>query len=245
VLNAPFYHPLLQEDILSLAERAYGFGVHAFIVSDQGLLKRLAMRLPGAKLTLSTMAGALNAETVKYYRRFSIERVVLPRHLTLNEMGAIIKKAPGLQYEAFVLIGKCPNEEAYCTFQHTAPSKRWPCEIPYRYSSQEGFPLPPDNGAVARRMAFQQADRRMGCGLCAVEKLLEVGVGILKLVGRGGPTAGKIANVKLAVKYAKGQGGEDARADYLARFGRGCSAEVCYFPELYWSLSEKEAVNGA
>ena len=53
------------------------------------------------------------------------------------------------------------------------------------------------------------------------------------MVGRGGPTAGKIANVKLVARFlAVGSDREKARAAYEERFGRPCSDEVCYFPEL-------------
>ena len=235
-LNAPFYAPARLEEILGLATEAITFGVSGFIVAAPGLIKRLKTEHPEAIITLSTLGGAMNAEANLHYAELGADRAVLPRHLSLDEMASIVEAVPGLSFEAFVLIGKCMNEEAFCTFQHISPEKRWPCEIPYEYYEGDS-PEPSAGGmaAIAGRRALMQFDRRMGCGLCAVPRLVRMGVGTLKLVGRGGPTAGKVANIKLARKIlAESDCGKlDARADYIARFGRPCGEPVCYFPEIY------------
>lgn len=236
-LNAPFYHHTLYPELMAFCARALDWGVDTIITSDLGLMMRLKAARSDVGLTLSTMAGAMNRESVAFHKRFGIRRAVLPRHLTLAEMKSVVASEPGIEFEAFVLIGKCPNEEAYCTFQHVSPSKRWPCEIPYRRYEGAGTNLA-DRAIpqVASQLRWETADRRMGCGLCAAGRLEEMGVGVLKLVGRGGPTEGKLANVKLARKYAdSGEVELDARADYAARFGRRCVKEVCYFPELFRS----------
>ena len=234
-LNAPFYHPGLHEELLALADRALGWGAAGIIVGDPGLLARLGDRHPEALLTLSTMAGVMNHEAINFFRVPGLARVVLPRHLSLAEMASIVAGTPGFDFEAFILVGKCPNEEAYCTFQHSSPGKRWPCELSYRlYSGETREEADDALPAVSGRKSWMCADRRMGCGLCALGHLKNLGVKIFKLVGRGGPTRGKVANIKLARKYlALGGGGLDARADYEERFGRRCVREICYFPELF------------
>jgi len=230
-LNAPLYDPADYPDLLGLAERAAGWGVEGIVAGDLGLLARLAAADLGLSLTLSTMAGALNREAVGFYRRFGVDRVVLPRHLGLPEVRDLVRAHPDLAFEAFILVGRCPNEEAYCSFQHTSPTKRWPCEIPYDLTGLDEDPLPDDHPLAAWHRNWSTADRRLACGLCAIPELLAAGVGWLKIVGRGGPSAGKTANVELVRGFA---GGERSRADvlaaYEARFGRPCHPLTCYFP---------------
>lgn len=241
VLNAPFYHPSLHGDLIALAKRALNWGVKGFIAADPGFIAQMARTLPEALLTLSTLGGAMNAHAMKHYAELGVKRAVFPRHLTLGEMGSIAAACPGLEFEAFILIGKCVNEEAFCTFQHISPVKRWPCEIPYRYFEGNGeCEARAGTPAIDRKRGYQLFDRRMGCGLCAIPELGRMGIRVLKLVGRGGPTAGKIANLRLARKAVSDSAGGrlDARADYAARFGRPCGSAVCYFPEIHYGLME-------
>ncbi len=233
-LNAPLYDPSDQGDLLALAERATGWGVAGVIVGDLGLLRRLQRAELPLEVTLSTLAGALNRHAVAFFRRFGVSRVVLPRHLTLGEMGALVGAAPDLAYEAFVLVGRCPNEEAYCTFQHSSPEKRWPCEIPYALTGLDAGPLPEGHPLSRWHASWGEADRRLACGLCAIPELTRAGVRHLKIVGRGGPSPAKAANVRLVADFLSGaRSREDALAAYQARFGRPCHVLACYFPELH------------
>jgi putative protease len=234
-LNAPLYDPASYGELLGLAERAAARGAAGLIVGDLGLLVRLhKARLP-LEVTLSTLAGATNREALRFFARFGIARAVLPRHLTLAEMGNLVRAHPGIGFEAFVLVGRCPNEEAYCTFQHVSPDKRWPCEIPYRLSDTDGLPLGPEHPLARWHDRWSEADRRLACGLCAIGPLRKAGVHCLKLVGRGGPTEAKIANVRLVAEFLSRRRHlrRDARQAYVGRFGRPCHPLTCYFPELH------------
>jgi putative protease len=233
-LNAPLYDPPDYPELLALAERAAGWGVAGVIAGDLGLLARLSRAGLPLDLTLSTMAGAMNRASLAFYRRFGISRAVLPRHLTLAEMAALVEAHPDVAFEAFALVGRCPNEEAYCTFQHASPSKRWPCEIPYALSDAGGGPLPAGHPLARWHASWRQADRRLACGLCAIPELARIGVRHLKLVGRGGATSAKVANVVLVRAFLAGdRSPHQAREAYVARFGRPCHPLVCYFPELH------------
>jgi len=233
-LNGPLYDPTDYPDLLGLAERAVSWGVDGLIAGDLGLLVRISRAGLPLRLTLSTMAGALNQEAIVFYRRFGVERVVLPRHATLGEMEALVRAHPELVFEAFVLVGRCPNEEGYCTFQHTSSAKRWPCEIPYELTEIDGGPVPEDHPLAAWQGSWNGADRRLACGLCAIPELLLAGVRVLKIVGRGSPSAAKVANVELVKGFlGEPRTREEALAAYEARFGRPCHLLTCYFPELH------------
>jgi putative protease len=237
VLNAPVYDPSAYRALLGLAERAAGWGVAGAIVGDPGLLLRLrSARLP-LELTVSTLAGALNGASFGLFRELGARRAVLPRHLTLSEVALVVRANPRLDFEAFVLIGKCPNEEGHCTFQHVSPSQRWPCEIPYELSHAGGEPVALRHPLSRWHGDWRGADRRLACGLCALGALGRLGVRTAKLVGRGGPTAGKVANVRLVAAFLRGdRPPEEARRAYDERFGRPCHPLTCYFPELHPDL---------
>ncbi len=61
-----------------------------------------------------------------------------------------------------------------------------------------------------------------------------MGVGFLKIVGRGGPTAAKVANVALVHRFRDGSAPPArVREAYREHFGRACRPLVCYLPELH------------
>lgn len=229
-LNAPGYAPERIPGLVALAARAAGWGATGVIAADPGLLAALRDEGLPLVLTLSTLAGALNAETVRFYRRYGVGRAVLPRHLTLAEIASLCRAVPEVEFEAFVLVGACPNEEALCTFQHVSPSKRWPCEIPYRLETARGEPLAAAHPLARWHERWRRADRRLGCGICGVAAWLGAGVRHLKIVGRGGPTEAKVANVRLVTAAARGEIPNGPTA-YRAHFGRACEALTCYARE--------------
>ncbi len=233
-LNAPLYAPEAYPSLLGLARRAAGWGVAGIIAGDPGLLGRLAREELPLAVVLSTLAGALNARAVGFFRTLGATRVVLPRHLTLAEIGAVVRAHPDLPFEAFVLIGRCPFEEAYCTFHHGSPAQRWPCEIPYRLADAAGEVPRPGHPAAAWHRSWAAADRRHACGVCGLPELLALGVRHFKLVGRGGPTEAKVANLRLVAAFAGGDRSRaEAREAYERRFGRPCHPLTCYVPELH------------
>lgn len=233
-LNAPLYDPTDYPALLGLLERAAAWGVAGVIAGDLGLLDRMGKASLPLEVTLSTLAGPLNAWAVGFFRRFGVSRVVLPRHLRLDEMAALAAAHRDVVFEAFVLIGRCPNEEGYCTFQHTSPSRRWPCEIPYALEGEGGNPLEPSHPLVRWHENWRCADRRLGCGLCGIDGLRRAGVTRFKIVGRGGPTEAKEANVRLVGRFLEGGlSRKDARDAYRERFGHNCRHLECYFPEFH------------
>jgi putative protease len=235
-LNAPFYTGPQYDDLIEEARRLLGMGVDAFIVSDLGLIVRMRDDMPGADVHLSTLGTIFNGMSVKVFQGLGIKRMVLPRELTVPEMSGVIKQNPGVSFDAFILIGKCPNIEGFCGFTHNSPDLVWPCEESYRMEVVRG-----DEGArriIGAQAGWSRVNRRQACGLCQVPMLKKAGVSALKIVGRGGPTAMKIKAVS-AVKGIIGMAGDagsetDARRAskhiYRELFGKECNPYVCYFP---------------
>jgi putative protease len=241
-LNAPFYTdeqlPLLVDYVGDMLQ----LGIDSVILADTGLLRVLKRHFPALEFHASTLAHLSNAGSVKFMAGQGVQRVVLPRHLTVTDMATIVDKVPEVKFDAFLLVGKCPNTEGLCTFHHSSPDKIWPCEISYQMSSlrEEGGADLLD--ALRRQGCWAETNRRHGCGLCAIPHLQKAGISGLKLVGRGAPAAQKIKNILLTkdfislaetcpddVSYRT-----QAMTAHRERFGAACHQNVCYYPEFFY-----------
>jgi putative protease len=240
-LNAPYYTDAQLPLLLEVVEQAVAAGVNGIILADPGLLRILKRLYPQVEYHASTLAHLLNSSAITFDRQLGISRAILPRHLTIAEMEAIVAASPDVACDAFLLVGKCPNTEGLCTFHHSSPDKIWPCEIPYQIEPLHGEASPLLQQAMNRQGSWAQSDRRHGCGLCAIPHLARIGIDGLKLVGRGAPAARKIAHVRL-VRHMLSLAGElddfaayrqEAMAAHRRNFSADCSRNVCYYPEFF------------
>lgn len=240
-LNAPFYTDQQMPLLVAYVDQMVSLGIDSLILADPGLLRLLKKRHASIEFHASTLAHLTNAGAVRFMAEQGMQRVVLPRHLTVDDMAAIIERAPDLQYDAFLLVGKCPNSEGLCTFHHSSPEKIWPCEIPYDISPLAGNASPRLQGAMQRQSTWSETNRRHGCGLCAIPHLREAGVQGVKLVGRGAPAAQKVRNILLVRDFLDlAENMTDfidyrrlAMAAHRERFGADCHQNVCYYPEYF------------
>lgn len=238
-LNAPYYLSAQYDDLIDEARRVAGLGVDAFIVTDLGLIIRLKNELPGTQVHLSTLGAVFNSRSAGFFSKLGISRMVLPRELTIKEMSGIIKANPGVEFDAFIMIGKCPNIEGFCSFTHNSKDLVWPCEEPYGIEVIKGGS--PSEDVVNAQMGWSRVNRRQACGLCAMARLREAGVTAVKLVGRGGPTHVKVkvtSAVRSMVELSRtGAGDEElhrsAMSLYRDVFGKDCNPYICYFPEVW------------
>jgi putative protease len=240
-LNAPFYTDEQLPLLLEYVDQMVALGIDSLILADPGLLRLLKKRHASVEYHASTLAHLTNSGAVRFMAEQGIQRVVLPRHLSVADMAATIKQVPEVSCDAFLLVGKCPNTEGLCTFHHSSPEKIWPCEIPYdiaplaeRHSSRLQH-------AMQRQGSWSETNRRHGCGLCAIPHLREAGVHGLKLVGRGAPAAQKVRNVTLTKDFlALAESFTDfaeyqrlAMVAHRERFGAACHQNICYYPEFF------------
>jgi putative protease len=237
-VNAPAYAGGQYPALFALAGEALDAGADALIAADVGFIIGARARWPGVRIHLSTLADAANRASVAFHRRLGVERVTLPRHLTLAATAALVAGSPGMRFDAFVLYGQCANDEGQCTFSHDHPRRVWPCVQRYALT-----PLP-DSPAGRRAAAAQGGwgglSRADACGLCALWDLERLGVAAAKIVGRGTSTARKAWAVRtireLGALITAGADRaaflEAARERSRGRFGHGCSPYLCYCPEL-------------
>ncbi len=74
----------------------------ALIMSDPGLMLMVRERHPELPIHLSVQANCMNWEAVRFWARQGVERVILSRELTLEEIRTIKEKVPEVELESFV-----------------------------------------------------------------------------------------------------------------------------------------------
>ena len=95
-------------------DRAVEYGADAIIIANLGVLRYARETYPDAALHLSTQASASNYESINFHNRhFGINRVVLPRVLTVEEIKDL-KANTDVEVEVFALGGLCINIEGRC-----------------------------------------------------------------------------------------------------------------------------------
>lgn len=115
-------------------------GPDALIVSDPGVIYLLKQHFPAMALHLSVQANTVNWAAVRFWQSQGVERVILSRELSVEEIGDIRREVPDMELEVFVhgalcmaYSGRCllsgyinkrdPNQGA-CT-----NSCRWPYQV--------------------------------------------------------------------------------------------------------------------
>lgn len=240
-LNAPYYTEAQMPLLLDYVDRMVLLGIDSLILADLGLLRSLRERHPDLEYHASTLARLGNAGAVRFFADQGARRAVLPRHLSVADMAAIVRAVPEVRCDAFLLVGKCPNTEGLCTFHHSHPSRIWPCEIPYDINPLESTVSATLSEAMRRQNSWSTTDRRHGCGLCAIPRLRHSGVHGLKLVGRGAPSVQKVRNIVMTREFLELAVTEpdfdayrqQAMAAHHKRFGAACHQNVCYYPEFF------------
>lgn len=237
-LNNDYYSAAQMPAVLELAGQAAAIEVDGLLVADFGLIlevKRLGLPL---ELHLSVLSAVLNTQAALFFSDLGINRVVLDRSLIAAEAAKIIGAVPGMEFEAFIMYGKCPNIEGLCSFfHHDDPDHVWPCG-----RACELKPIPSDSAearaAAAAQAGWTDAVRGNACGLCGVYDLMKAGLTAAKIAGRGRKTEHKIAAVS-AIKTvmdltSMGASRSDttraAHAAHERLFNIPCSHYECYYP---------------
>ena len=86
----------------------------AFIVSDPGLIFLMQNHFPDVALHLSVQANTTNWASVKFWQEQGIERVILSRELSIEEIAEIRRHVPSMEIEVFVHGALCMAYSGRC-----------------------------------------------------------------------------------------------------------------------------------
>ncbi len=164
-------------------------GVDAVIVSDPALIEICAMEAPGLPIHLSTQASATNYETLNFWKEEGLERVVLAREVSMEEIREIRQKTD-IELEVFVHGAMCISYSGRCTLSNhmsMRDANRGGCSQSCRWK-YEIFEIDEDN----ERHSLLGGDPEEAFSMSAVDMsmirhipdLIEAGVDSLKIEGR-------------------------------------------------------------
>ncbi|WP_163831205.1 prephenate-dependent tRNA uridine(34) hydroxylase TrhP [Spartinivicinus ruber] len=86
----------------------------ALIMSDPGLIMLIKDRWPETEIHLSVQANVVNYASVEFWARQGINRIILSRELSLEEVAEIREKCPSMELEVFVHGALCIAYSGRC-----------------------------------------------------------------------------------------------------------------------------------
>lgn len=89
-------------------------GPDALIMSDPGLVMLVKEHFPDVPIHLSVQANTMNWAAVKFWHQAGIERVILSRELSLDEVEEIRQRCPEMEIEVFVHGALCIAYSGRC-----------------------------------------------------------------------------------------------------------------------------------
>ena len=113
VVNIAPHNAKLKTFIKDLAP-VVAMGPDALIMSDPGLIMLVREHFPHMHIHLSVQANAVNWASVEFWQRQGLTRAILSRELSLEEIGEIREKVPGMELEVFVHGALCMAYSGRC-----------------------------------------------------------------------------------------------------------------------------------
>ncbi|MGJ0429313.1 tRNA 5-hydroxyuridine modification protein YegQ [Methylobacter sp.] len=121
----------------------------ALIMADPGLIMMVRETWPDMPVHLSVQANTVNYATVKFWQTMGVERVILSRELSLDEIEEIRQRCPDMELEVFVHGALCIAYSGRCLlsgyFNHRDPNQgtctnscRWKYDTLPAHENAEG-----------------------------------------------------------------------------------------------------------
>ena len=170
-------------------QKAVKLGIDAVIVSDPGVLSLVRSVSKKLKIHLSTQANTLNSQSVKFWQKQGVSRVVLGRELSLTQIKLIRKTAPKMELELFIHGAMCMSYSGRCLLSKHLTDRsanRGECSHPCRWEYQiKETERPNEELTIAedRRGTYIMNSR----DLCLIDKITELvsaGINSFKIEGR-------------------------------------------------------------
>ena len=156
-------------------------GVDAIIVSDPLVINIVHTNKINIPIHISTQYSTVNYETVKFWKSLGVERVVLGRELSKDEIKEIIDKT-GMDIEVFVHGAMCASYSGRCVLSNyftNRDANRGGCAQICRWD----FDLFRDNEKIDNLVKFTMCSKDL-CMLEYIPNMIDIGVRSLKVEGR-------------------------------------------------------------
>ena len=259
-LNEHYYSKDQYPYLFSYVDKVLEAGVDAFIIGDVAFILSLRERGIPTDIHISTAGTAFNSETVRFYQELGASRVILPRHLTIEEIESIASEVSDVELEAFILNSRCANIDGFCTFQHGLadlfPDEKVKeqylnaCMLSYEISVYPDAKVESDSD-IKEKISWERQsiwsalhiDDRP-CGACALFEFSKIGLHGVKIVGRQNAKSKKIKDVTFIRTLIDFLSKENLSKEEFRKFSRRLYQETyewpclifkCYYPSVLLS----------
>ena len=157
-------------------------GIDAAIVQDVGLVRLIQAVYPGFEIHGSTQMTVHDASGAAVMQRLGIERVVLARENTLDDIRAIKAAVPGIGLESFVHGALCISYSGQC-FMSGMISERSANRGSCAQSCRKDYVLRDAASGVELDRGFLISAKDLGA-YDHLREIAEAGIGCLKIEGR-------------------------------------------------------------
>lgn len=155
--------------------------VDALIIQDIGLMAYVKKYFSNFEIHMSTQASIYSLEAVKYFEKIGVERVVLARENSLQEIKNICNHT-NLDVEVFVHGALCMSYSGQCLMSSMVAKRSGnkgacgqPCRLAYK--------LQKDGKSIDQIPSYLLSPKDL-CTLENVDKLIEAGITSFKIEGR-------------------------------------------------------------
>lgn len=164
------------EGIYDYLKEAVDAGIDAFIVSDPFIISYIRKNFPQVEVHVSTQNSTTNVETVRFFQKEGVSRVVPARELSKEEIKELV--ATGCDIEVFIHGAMCTFFSGRCTLSNyltNRDSNRGGCSQVCRFA----FDI--DSGDDTHKFTMATKDLNMARH---IKDMIEIGVASLKVEGR-------------------------------------------------------------
>ena len=162
------------DGIYEYLEKCVNAGVDAFIVSDPFIINYIVKNFPNVEVHVSTQNSTTNIETVKFFKKEGVKRVVPARELSREEIKELCDT--GVDIEVFIHGAMCTFYSGRCTLSNyvtNRDSNRGGCAQVCRFA----FDI--DNNETKFTMATKDLNMAR-----YIKDMIDIGVTSLKVEGR-------------------------------------------------------------
>jgi len=174
-------HNIDTDGLIEYLKELEACGVDAIIASSLYILK-MVLKHTKMEAHVSTQQSTSNEEAVAFYESQGMQRVVLARELTLDEIEHV-KKASNVELEAFIHGGMCVSISGRCMLSNNMTNRdahRGGCAHSCRWC----YDLIDDNKVLNPEGDYFAMSSKDLCAIRAIPKLMDLGINSFKIEGR-------------------------------------------------------------
>lgn len=198
-LNAICYSEPVWDLLKRYICRIEELGVESVIVSDIAVM-RYVTEHTRMKISVSCLNNVINDSMIRFYKQFNVDRIVFPRHISVDVMKELCLNHPDLEFEYFILSDKCIYDDGNCHCVHIIGAfctDSWNSDY-FRMSGddidEKELKMLIENESTFDNWAkchctgntLKRRWSNIGCSLCSLVDVIKIpNMVSLKLVGRG------------------------------------------------------------